>query len=165
MYVCAIEMLILMGYLVSHLRTKYPTSGYWCLWCYSECISTPGRVTSQASYSPEYIAPTQESILDTGYHKCWHFWTIVVRVQYIAANYNSNKRFNSQQLDHAPCCKSNAGYFQEGRLIYNIQSYLETTGEIHHYSNVWNFVISSRDTSHSQFCIQNQYRDTANFRP
>jgi hypothetical protein len=48
-----------------------------CLWCYSKCISTPGklekyawprwascgyalRVTSQTSYSPEYIAPTQK---------------------------------------------------------------------------------------------------------
>jgi hypothetical protein len=64
---------------------SYVLRWIWCLWCYSECASTPGklyrfprrsiptvakltfqlarcgctlRVTSQTSYSPEYITPT-----------------------------------------------------------------------------------------------------------
>jgi hypothetical protein len=57
-------------------NTKKATK-FWCLWCYSECISTPDKLEKYAwprwetnlrpSYSPEYTTPTQRSF---GFFQC-----------------------------------------------------------------------------------------------
>jgi hypothetical protein len=44
----------------------FPLISIWCLWCYSECISTPGKLEK---YSPEYITPTQKKFMITSLHR------------------------------------------------------------------------------------------------
>jgi hypothetical protein len=65
---------VVFALLVHSFCNKFGTR---CLWCYSECISTPSdiRVTSQASYSPEYITPTQKiSSLEQAINNLWQAW-------------------------------------------------------------------------------------------